>query len=103
MLLRLGSRGAAEAGAASRWTAYARGSSNKLEKIESDIFIAAGAKTRVIEGFHADKSPKGDATRCIGCVQPSDPCVFIRALMISSMKRTRRPMHWKMMSQSRRA
>jgi hypothetical protein len=64
MLLRLGSRSAAEAGATGSGTAHSRGSSDKLEQIESDIFIAARAKTRVIESFHADKSPKRDATRC---------------------------------------
>ena len=60
VLFRLGSRGAAEARSARCGTAYPRGSGNKLEQIESDIFIAAGAKTRIIKGgFHAESSPKG--------------------------------------------
>ena len=63
VLLRLGSRGAAETCGARGGTAHTGGSGDKLEQIESDIFIAAGAETRGIEGFHADKSPKTDATR----------------------------------------
>jgi len=63
VLLRLGSRGAAEARGSHCRTAYTRGSGDKLEQIESDIFIATGAEACVIEGFHADKSPKKDATR----------------------------------------
>jgi hypothetical protein len=60
MLFRLGGSSAAKASGADYGTANACSSGYKLEQIESDIFIAAGAKTRIIKGgFHAESSPKG--------------------------------------------
>jgi predicted nucleic acid-binding protein len=68
VFIRLAAAGPAETCGSCRRTARARGSGDELEQIESDIFIAAGAKTRGIESVHTDKSPKRDATRCAPAV-----------------------------------
>jgi hypothetical protein len=63
VLVRLAGSGSAKPRGTCCGTACARGTGNKLEQIESDIFIAAGAESRICKGVHADKSPKRDAIR----------------------------------------